>query len=118
MGKSEKIGVPSHIFRNFSKFCWNKLYILGCLYVVYNILDMWTLCGVTEKQYRTLHVTNNDADQLYARPTVLHSLYRQIGGIHMDLGGYRCLGAYGCMGVCGCMGAYGHMGNVQTYRGM
>ena len=35
VGISEKIDVPSNIFRTFSKFCWNKLYILGCFYIVY-----------------------------------------------------------------------------------
>ena len=44
MGKGERIGMAFH-FWNF--FCWNKLYILGCIYIVYNILDMWTLCGVS-----------------------------------------------------------------------
>ena len=48
-GQSEKIGVPSHIFGIFSKFCWNKLHILGCLYIVYDILDIWKLCEVTKK---------------------------------------------------------------------
>ena len=48
MGKGEKIGVPSHIFGTFSKFHWNKFYILGCLDIVYNILDIWTLIRVTK----------------------------------------------------------------------
>ena len=48
MGKTEKIGVPSHISGTFFKFCWNKLCILGCLNIVYTIFDIWTLCGATK----------------------------------------------------------------------
>ena len=73
-------------FGTFSKFCWNKLYILGCLYIVYNILDIWTLCGVAKNN--TGHCTwpENDADQQYDRPTVIQLI--QTGRGCTDIWGF------------------------------
>ena len=97
----------SPYFRTFFKFCWNKFYILGCLYIVYNILDIWTLCGGTEKYYRTLHVTNNDADQLYDMPTVIQL-------IKIDRG---CTDIWGCMDLGG-IWMYGDIQISSSYGGI
>ena len=35
-------------FLTFSTFCWNKLYIIGCLNVIYNIVATWAVGGDTE----------------------------------------------------------------------
>ena len=62
-------------------------------------------------------MTNNDADQLYDRPTVIQLIQMDRGSTDtwgcFDLGGYICLGAYGCMGV---YRHRGHMdiGGIQT----
>ena len=44
----EKYDVPFHNLGNLFYFCWNKLCILGCLYIMYNIVVIRILCGVTK----------------------------------------------------------------------
>ena len=48
----------------YSKSCWNKLYILGYMWIFGHKVELL-------KKYRILHVTNNDADQLSDGPTVI-----------------------------------------------
>ena len=131
MGKSENIECAFPHLGTFSKFCWNKLYLLGCLYIVYNIVDIWTLCRVTKKytghcMWLKVMLIN------YMTGLQLHSLYRHLGhtdvwgcmGAFRHIGVFRCMGAFGHMGLFRCMVVFGHMGvfrcmgDVWTYMGI
>ena len=68
LDKSEKTGIPSYILQTFSKFCWNKLYILWCLYIV---KTFWIHRQCVEL-LKIIHDTACDCLQLYR-------LYRQMG---------------------------------------
>ena len=60
-----------------------------CLYIIYNIVDIWTLCGVTKNNGYTNFV---DYFVLFAHGYFVHI------SLFIDWGMYGCLGVYGCMG--------------------
>ena len=113
MENSEKIGYAFPYFWNFSTFYWNKLYILGYMWIYGHCVELLKIIPDTAYDH-------NDVDQLYDWPTVIQ-LIQMYGAMYRHMGVYRCMqciqayeGVYRCMGTYRCRGVYRH-GGVWTW---